>query len=61
LSLLKTDLRFRGSDFEKNGVARMPLGRIGEPRDIAPLAVFLAPPESQWLSGQILLASGGLQ
>jgi 3-oxoacyl-[acyl-carrier protein] reductase len=52
---------FAGSDFEKNAVARTPLGRAGQPRDIAPLAVFLASPESQWLTGQILLASGGLQ
>jgi len=52
---------FAGSDFEKNGVAKTPLGRLGRPRDIAPLAVFLASPESQWLTGQILLASGGLQ
>jgi len=52
---------FYGSDFEKNGVARTPLGRLGQPRDIAPLAVFLASPESQWLTGQILLATGGLQ
>jgi 3-oxoacyl-[acyl-carrier protein] reductase len=52
---------FAGSDFEKNSIAKTPLGRIGQPRDIAPLAVFLASAESQWLTGQILLASGGLQ
>jgi 3-oxoacyl-[acyl-carrier protein] reductase len=52
---------FAGSEFEKNSVAKTPLGRIGRPRDIAPLAVFLASAESQWLTGQILLASGGLQ
>jgi 3-oxoacyl-[acyl-carrier protein] reductase len=52
---------FAGSDFEKNSIAKTPLGRIGRPSDIAPLAVFLASPESQWLTGQILLASGGLQ
>jgi len=39
--------------------AQTPLGRTGQPRDIAPVAVFLASPESQWLTGQILLASGG--
>lgn len=50
-----------GSDFEKNAIAKTPLGRVGQPRDIAPLAVFLASPEAQWLTGQILLASGGLQ
>ena len=52
---------FSGSDFEKNAVAQTPLGRTGRPGDIAPLAVFLASPESQWVTGQILLASGGLQ
>jgi 3-oxoacyl-[acyl-carrier protein] reductase len=52
---------FAGSDFEKDAIAKTPLGRAGKPRDIAPLAVFLASPESQWLTGQILLASGGLQ
>jgi 3-oxoacyl-[acyl-carrier protein] reductase len=52
---------FSGSDFERGAVARTPLGRAGQPRDIAPLAVFLASPESHWLTGQILLASGGLQ
>jgi len=52
---------FAGSEFEKNSIAKTPLGRIGRPHDIAPLAVFLASPESQWLTGQILLASGGLQ
>jgi 3-oxoacyl-[acyl-carrier protein] reductase len=50
-----------GGDFEKQAVAKTPLGRIGQPGDIAPLAVFLASPESEWLTGQILLASGGLQ
>ncbi len=50
-----------GGDFEKNAVARTPLGRTGQPRDIGPLAVFLASPDSQWLTGQILLASGGMR
>jgi 3-oxoacyl-[acyl-carrier protein] reductase len=50
-----------GSDFEKQLTAQTPLGRIGQPRDIAPVAVFLASAESEWLTGQILLASGGLR
>lgn len=49
------------SDFAKQTIAQTPLGRIGQPRDIAPVAVFLASAESQWLTGQILLASGGLR
>jgi 3-oxoacyl-[acyl-carrier protein] reductase len=50
-----------GSDFAKQMVAQTPLGRMGQPQDIAPVAVFLASTESQWVTGQILLASGGLQ
>ena len=48
-----------GSDFEKQMIARTPLGRIGQPSDIAPVAVFLASDESGWLTGEIILASGG--
>ncbi len=50
-----------GSDFEKQLSAQTPLGRIGQPGDVAPVAVFLASAESAWVTGQILLASGGLQ
>lgn len=52
---------FIGSDFEKGAVAQTPLGRIGKPGDIAPLAVFLASADSGWLTGETLLASGGLR
>jgi 3-oxoacyl-[acyl-carrier protein] reductase len=50
-----------GSDFEKQMVAKTPLGRLGQPGDIAPVAVFLASSDSGWLTGEILLASGGLR
>ena len=50
-----------GSDFEKQLVAQTPLGRAGTPDDIAPVAVFLASDDSRWLTGDTLLASGGLQ
>ena len=50
-----------GSDFQKNFEAQTPLGRIGQPEDIAPIAVFLASQESGWLTGETLLASGGLR
>ncbi len=50
-----------GSDFEKQAVANTPLGRHASPDDIAPIAVFLASPESAWLTGEIILASGGLR
>jgi len=49
-----------GSDFEKAFIAQTPLGRIGQPDDIADIAVFLASDEARWLTGQKLLASGGL-
>jgi 3-oxoacyl-[acyl-carrier protein] reductase len=48
-----------GSDYEKQMIAMTPLGRIGQPSDIAPIAVFLASEESRWLTGEIILASGG--
>jgi 3-oxoacyl-[acyl-carrier protein] reductase len=50
-----------GTDFEKTFVAQTPLGRIGQPEDIAPIAVFLASADSGWLTGETLLASGGLR
>ena len=50
-----------GSDFAKQMVAETPLGRFGQPEDIAPVAVFLASSESGWLTGEKLLASGGLR
>ena len=48
-----------GSDFEKQMIAMTPLGRIGQPSDIAPTAVFLASDESGWVTGEIICASGG--
>jgi 3-oxoacyl-[acyl-carrier protein] reductase len=52
---------FIGSDFEKNAVAQTPLGRIGQPKDIADIAVFLASDDSGWLTGDQLLAGGGFR
>jgi len=48
-----------GGDFEKYAVAATPLGRIGQPSDIASIAVFLASDDSYWLSGERLYAGGG--
>ena len=50
-----------GSDFQKGAEAQTPLGRIAQPADIAPIAVFLASADSGWLTGETLLASGGLR
>jgi len=52
---------FIGSDSQKQFEALTPLGRIGQPDDIAPIAVFLASADSGWLTGETLLASGGLR
>jgi 3-oxoacyl-[acyl-carrier protein] reductase len=48
-----------GSDFETWAVSTTPLGRIGQPEDIADVAVFLASDDSRWLTGESLIASGG--
>ncbi len=50
-----------GSDFQKGFEAQTPLGRIAQPSDIAPVAVFLASEDSAWVTGETLLASGGLR
>lgn len=50
-----------GSEFQDQTVAQTPLGRIGQPDDIASAAVFLASDDSRWLTGEHLLASGGLR
>lgn len=50
-----------GSDFEKDAVAQTPLGRIGQPSDIAPAVGFLASPDSAWITGEILQVAGGLR
>jgi 3-oxoacyl-[acyl-carrier protein] reductase len=42
-------------------LARTPLGRIGQPRDIATVVSFLVSPEAGWISGQIIQAAGGLR
>jgi len=49
-----------GSDFEKQMTAQTPLGRLGQPQDIAPVAAFLASPESGWITGEVIQVAGGL-
>lgn len=50
-----------GSDFEKSAVQSAPLGRPGKVGDIASIAVFLASEDSGWLTGEQLLAGGGVR
>ena len=47
------------SDMRKQVEAGTPLGRIGQPKDIASAAVFLASNESSWITGETFLVSGG--
>ena len=50
-----------GGDMEKQIVAKTPLARIGQPRDIAKIAAFLASEDAAWLTGERISASGGLR
>lgn len=52
---------FIGSDFHTQAIAQTPLGRIGQPQDIASIAVFLASDDSAWLTGEKLYAGGGVR
>jgi 3-oxoacyl-[acyl-carrier protein] reductase len=52
---------FDQGDFRKTFEAQTPLGRIGEPKDIAPAAVFFASDDSAWITGETLLIAGGLR
>ncbi len=49
-----------GSDYQKQVEAQTPLGRIGQPQDIAPAAVFFASSDSAWITGETLHISGGI-
>jgi 3-oxoacyl-[acyl-carrier protein] reductase len=50
-----------GNEFEKRLISQTPLGRFGRPEDIAPVAVFLWSGASCWITGEIILASGGMR
>jgi 3-oxoacyl-[acyl-carrier protein] reductase len=52
---------FLDGEFEKEVVAQTPLGRTGQPEDIADVAVFLASNDARWLTGELILATGGLR
>jgi 3-oxoacyl-[acyl-carrier protein] reductase len=55
-----TEGNFAGELGEKI-LAGTPLGRLGEPADIAPLAVFLASEDAHWVTGESIRASGGVR
>jgi 3-oxoacyl-[acyl-carrier protein] reductase len=48
-----------GSDFQKQAESQTPLGRIGQPQDIATVAAFLASPDSGWITGETFVTAGG--
>jgi 3-oxoacyl-[acyl-carrier protein] reductase len=50
---------FMGTDFQKQLLTQTPLGRVGQPDDIGPVAVFLASDDSRWITGETILVSGG--
>lgn len=59
LVLTEGSAAFAEGDFANAVVAQTPLGRIGQPDDIAPVAVFLASDDSHWVTGEALYAGGG--
>jgi 3-oxoacyl-[acyl-carrier protein] reductase len=49
------------SDFRKQHESEVPLGRIGQPQDIAPAAVYLASADAAWVTGETLTIAGGIR
>ena len=52
---------FIGSDFQKMVETQAPLGRVGQPDDISPTAVYLASSDSKYMTGETLLVAGGMR
>jgi 3-oxoacyl-[acyl-carrier protein] reductase len=52
---------FEGSDFEKQFVSQTPLGRVGQPRDVATVVGYLASDDAGWVTGSLIDAAGGLR
>jgi 3-oxoacyl-[acyl-carrier protein] reductase len=50
-----------GSDFEKEMISKTPLGRFGQPEDIAKVAVFLSSEDAAWITGERITVSGGFR
>jgi len=49
------------SDFQRWNEEQTPLGRIGQVKDIASIVSFLASDEAGWITGEVILASGGMR
>jgi len=56
-----TDMLIRDPKFLEDAVAKTPLGRVGQPADIAGTVAFLASADAAWVTGQVIDASGGLR
>jgi len=56
-----TDMLIRDPQFLEQAIAKTPLGRIGQPADIAGTVAFLASADAGWVTGQVIDASGGLK
>jgi 3-oxoacyl-[acyl-carrier protein] reductase len=57
-----TDLFLKGKSHElvEQLIRTIPLGRLGEPEDIANLVAFLVSPAGHWVNGQVIRANGGM-
>ena len=56
----KMMLEYKGEEYVKKEMARMPLGRAAQPREIGLLAVYLASEASDMVTGQNIFIDGGL-
>ncbi|MDW8844566.1 glucose 1-dehydrogenase [Erwinia sp. MMLR14_017] len=50
-----------GSDFQIWNEGQTPLGRIGQVQDVAPIVSYLASDDAGWVTGEVMLASGGMR
>ena len=55
-----TEMGLAASDMGKAMIRQTPLGRFGQPSDIAAVVLFLASEDARWVTGQIIQVSGGL-
>ena len=59
-AMLRAATARMGDGAVKGMVARTPLGRLGATSDVADVVAFLASPDAQWVTGQVVEASGGI-
>lgn len=52
---------FEESDFAKQLISGTPLGRVGQPDDIATVVAFLATDDARWITGSLIQVAGGLR